>query len=238
MPQPIKDAKTDEETIYLYDTIGMWGVDAEKFVRDITGSKAKTIHLRINSPGGSVFDARAMETAIAQSKANTIAHIDGMAASAATYIAMAADEVEISEGGFFMIHNAMSMVMGNKDDMLQEAALLEKIDDSISKTYQRRTGKDEAEVKAWMNSETWFTADEALESGFVDRVFKGDKPENKFDLSKFNYRNIPDGLLNGGEAEPEEVRADEEELTPTEDEIDEIFDRSADDALLQLLALG
>ena len=89
----------EEASIYIYDAIGSWfGIDAQEFVRSLNSITANTIHLRINSPGGDVFDARAMITAVRQHKSKIVAHIDGLAASAATGLALAADEVEISEG--------------------------------------------------------------------------------------------------------------------------------------------
>jgi ATP-dependent Clp protease protease subunit len=108
-------AEGDEATILLYDVIDpWWGVAAKDFIAALAGDHAPTIHLRINSPGGDVFEARAMATAIRQHKSNVIAHIDGVAASAATYIAViAAKEVEMSDGAFFMIHQAWALAMGN-----------------------------------------------------------------------------------------------------------------------------
>src|SRR5699024_9441941 len=105
-------------TIYVYDVIGGFfgGVDAEDFAREVAALDVDTIHLRINSPGGDVFDARAMQTALRGHRAHVIAHIDGLAASAASGIAMAADEIEIAEGGFLMIHNAWTLAMGNQAD--------------------------------------------------------------------------------------------------------------------------
>ena len=103
-----------EATVYIYDVIGGdWGgVGARDFVPQLVALDVDTIHLRINSPGGDVFEGRTIATALAQHPAKVIAHIDGQAASAATYVALAADEVEIAEGGFFMIHNAWTIAIG------------------------------------------------------------------------------------------------------------------------------
>ncbi len=162
-----------EATIWLYDVIGdeMWGgVSAKTFVKDLTAITAPTIHLRINSPGGDVFDARAMVTALRQHPARIIAHIDGLAASAASYISLAADEVEMADGAFLMIHNAWSVVVGNRHDLLDMAETLEKIDATILTDYQARTGQSSSDIQAWMDKETWFTTTEALDAGFVDRI--------------------------------------------------------------------
>lgn len=189
------EIKTEDDTatVYLYDAIGGWfGIVAEDFIRDLMAIEAKTINLHINSPGGDVFDARAIHTAIRQHPAKVISHIDGLAASAATYIALAADTVTMAEGAFFMIHNSWTLVLGDKNDMIDTAALLEKIDRTINKDFQRKTGLDESEITDFMDAVSWFTADEALEYGFIDEIFTGDEVENKYDLSA--YENAPSAL--------------------------------------------
>lgn len=150
---------------------GYWGIDAGEFVKSLSEITAKTIHLRINSPGGSVFDAEAIQTALQQHKARVVAHIDGMAASAATYVALAADEVEMSDGAMFMIHNAWTFAFGNASELVDTAALLEKIDANLLRDYQAKTGASAEQIKQWMDNETWFTAQEALTNGFVDRIY-------------------------------------------------------------------
>jgi ATP-dependent protease ClpP protease subunit len=180
-PPASKDEAKDEATIYLYDAIGGWfGIAASEFVGELNGIKAKTIHLRVNSPGGSVFDAEAIQTAIQQHPAKVIAHIDGIAASAATYIATAADEIEASDGAFWMIHNAWGVAIGDSAEMRSYADMLDKLSANIAKDYQRKTGKSAEQVKEWMDAETWFSAAEALEAGFVDRIYP-EKSENSGD---------------------------------------------------------
>lgn len=177
-PAAVVDQAADEATVYLYDIIdAFWGIDAAQFIKDLNDLAVGTIHLRINSPGGSVFDAEAIQTALQQHKARVVAHIDGMAASAATYIALAADEVEMSDGGMFMIHNAWGCMCGNADEMLAYAAILEKIDANIVRDYLAKTGKSEEQIREWMASDTWFNAEEALENGFVDSIYTTKKEE-------------------------------------------------------------
>lgn len=191
------EASDDEEaTVYLYDAIGGWyGIEAQQFVKDLNAITASTIHLRINSPGGDVFEARAMATAIKAHPAKIIAHVDGLAASAATYIAVSCDEVEIAKGGFFMIHNGWTLAMGDKGELIKVADLLEKIDATISADYLDKAGTDKDQIVAWMNDETWFTAEEAVEHGFADRLFEGEeKAQNKWDVSA--YDKTPAALLN------------------------------------------
>lgn len=189
--------KQSEATVYLYGDIGGWfGMDHLEWVKDFNQIKADTIHLRIDSSGGDIFAARAMKTAVMQHKAKVIAHIDGLAASAASFFAMGADEIEIVEGGFFMIHNALSFldIFGyfNADDLNKlledigkEKDLHIKINESIANDYIKRTGKSEEEVLEWMNAETWFTAKEALDNNFADRIYDGELVEGNYDLSVF-----------------------------------------------------
>lgn len=178
---------TDESsTLYLYDIIDpFWGISAADFTKELSALKGKAVNLRINSPGGDVFDARAMATAVSE-HGNVTAYVDGIAASAATYIATSARQVHMAEGAFFMIHNAWTLAMGNKDDLIEMAALLEKIDQSIINDYARKTGKPASQITDWMNAETWFTAQEALDHGFVDDITKDKQTaSNKWDLSAY-----------------------------------------------------
>lgn len=192
-----------EATVYLYDIIGEdWfgGVSAKEFVPQLNALQVDTIHLRINSPGGDVFDGRAIASALKNHSAKVIAHIDGQAASAATYVALAADEVEIAEGGFFMIHNAWTLTMGNASDLDATSALLRKIDASIVADYQQKTGKDAKQIAQWMDETTWFTAEEALQQGFVDRIAEGQKAaKNQWNLAA--YGNAPAALTESPEDE-------------------------------------
>lgn len=174
----VANAAADEATVYLYDMIvsskadAEWwgGVAAETFVPAFAAITAPVIHLRINSPGGDVFAARAMETAVRSHKSKVITHVDGYAASAATYLALAGDEIEIAEGGFFMIHNSWSIAMGNAADFRQTAGLLDQIDNTIVATYAKRTGLDESAIRDMLAAETWIGAQQAVEQKWADRV--------------------------------------------------------------------
>lgn len=172
------DASSDEAEILLYDAIvdseleAEWwgGVAPEPFVRALRGITASTIHVRINSPGGSVFAARAMETALREHKARVIVHIDSLAASAASFLAMAGDEIVISKGAMIMIHKAWTWAWGNSTELMKTADLLDKIDGTLVQTYAERTGQAAAAIGDWMAAETWFTAQEAVDAGFADRI--------------------------------------------------------------------
>lgn len=186
----VRNESGDETTIYLYDVIDpFWGVSAKQFVKELNAIKSPTINLRINSPGGDVFDGRAIATAIAQHPSKIVAHIDGLAASAASYVAISAKEVVMAPGTFLMIHNAWTIAFGNKEELKAVADILEKIDTSLVDTYAAETGADKDQIKAWMDAETWFTADEAVAEGFADRISTpaaGDEEKsNAWDLSAY-----------------------------------------------------
>jgi len=191
--------KANDATVYIYDEIGWFGVEASQFVKDLQKITAGTINVRINSPGGNVFDGVAIANAIKSHSAKTVVYIDGIAASIASVIALAGDEVVMAENAFFMFHEAWSITIGSAEDLRKEADLLDKIDGVLAQTYVKKTGKDEKEIKDLMTAETWLTAAEALEMGMIDRIEEGEKVEAMFDLSVF--ANVPECL--NGECETE-----------------------------------
>lgn len=157
--------------VYLYDVIDAWfGVSAQMMVDALKSASGKTVHLHINSPGGDVFESVAMATAIAAHDGDVIAHIDGVAASAATRVALAAKEVRIADSGLMMIHNSWTIAWGNSEEIRKTADLLDKVDTGIVADYTRKTGASEQQVRDWMAAETWFTAQEALDNKFVDAI--------------------------------------------------------------------
>lgn len=182
----VQAANSDEATLYLYDVIvsdrltaEYWGgVCAQDLVPQIAAIEAKTINLRINSPGGDVFAAQAISAALKQHSAKVVAHIDGLAASAATDVACACDSVIIADGAMYMIHNAWTFAMGNRNDLLATAALLEKVDGNLASKYVAKTGKTLEQVISWMDAETWFTASEAIDNGFADTMAEDKKAAN------------------------------------------------------------
>lgn len=163
---------SDEATLYIYDVIdAWWGVSALQIAPVVAAlDPTTTLHVRVNSPGGDVFEGRAIRTALQQFKGKTIGHVDGLAASAATTVVDACDEIEISEGGMYMIHNGWTYAMGNKHEMRKNADLLDKVDAAIVADYARRTGLDAKQLIDWMDGETWFSAEEAVEHGFANRL--------------------------------------------------------------------
>ena len=174
----VDNVSQDEATVWLYDMIVsdsfFEGISAIDFAKQMTAIDAKTIHLRIDSPGGEVFAAQAMSQIIREHDAHIIAHIDGHAASAASWVALAADEVVIAPGGMIMIHNAQTIAYGDSRDLNETASLLEKVDGILIATYAEATGQDTQQIADWMDAETWFSAEEALLYKFADRIARND----------------------------------------------------------------
>lgn len=163
---------SSEVEISIYDTIGSYDINAKQFAEDIKDIQADTIHLRLNSPGGSVIDGIAIYNSIKRHPAKVVTHIDGLAASMASVIAMAGDEVHMADNALFMIHNPWTVSIGDADELRADADLLDKMQASILSAYGRSQYEPE-EIKDRMDAETWFTAQEAYEAGFVDHIDTG-----------------------------------------------------------------
>ncbi len=166
-------ARGDRAEMYLYGPIGasFWGdgISADQFRKDLKALGAvKAIDVRINSEGGDVFDGRAIYNLLLEHPATVTVHIDGLAASAASFIAMAGNSIEIAEGAFVMVHNASGVCIGNAGEMRRLADLLETVDGTLVDTYVARTKNTPEKVRKWMKDETWFKGREAVENGFAD----------------------------------------------------------------------
>lgn len=196
-------ADGSETAIYIYDEIGFWGVTAANFQRALSAIDTDTIRLHINSPGGDVFDGLAIFNLLVDHPAHISVSIDGLAASAASLIAMAGDDIAIADNAFLMIHNAWTIALGNADDMAHVAKVLGKVDSALASTYAQRTGLSLTDIKSMMSDETWLDAGDAVEHGFADRVKSDDsdaKARAAFDTSVF--RNAPLAVKGLGTSAP------------------------------------
>lgn len=189
--------------IDLYDEIGYFGVDARSFrskLKDATGD----ITLRINSPGGDVFDGIAIYNDLLAYNGKVKVEVVGLAASIASIIAMAGDEITIADNAMFMVHNAWTIGVGNRHDFADVAGTLAKIDDALARTYAARTTTGIRAIKQMMDDETWLTAKEAKEAGFATAIGSSAEPKARFDLSVF--ASVPKSLVwdedAAGEAQP------------------------------------
>ena len=168
-------ATADTTEILLYDEIGYWGVTAKEFNAELAKITTASVLVRINSPGGDVFDGLAMYDALQAHTAAVTCRVDSLAASAGSIVALAGKQVVMAENALMMCHKAWSFSIGNSADMMETASVLEKIDGRLASIYAKKTGKPVADCAAMMAGEgkadgTWFTAEEAKAFGLVDEV--------------------------------------------------------------------
>jgi len=162
--------------ILIYSDIGdsMWGdsVSAQS-VKDQLDSMTGDLTVRVNSPGGSVFDGFAIYNLLNQREGKTTVYIDGLAASAASVVAMAGDEIIMADNALMMIHDPWTMMLGSAEEMRDTADLLDKIKGSIVTTYESKSNLDAEAIADMMTAETWFNAAEAVEHGFATATTDG-----------------------------------------------------------------
>lgn len=201
--------KAEAGKVYVYDVIDRdWGASAKALIEALAPMAGKPVALHINSPGGDVFEARAMVAAVRGHGAPVTVYIDGLAASAATYLALAGDKVHINDGGLFMVHNSWTLAWGNKHELKSTADLLDKIDGTIAADYSRKTGASTEQIAEWMDAETWFTAEEAKAAGFVDEISGQVDPDKSARWNLSAYDNAPKPK----EPEPEDIAAQAERV--------------------------
>ena len=190
--------------VAIYDEIGAYGVSAKGFLAELSALPDGTpVDLRLNSPGGSVFDAVAIYNALKRHEGTVTVWIDGIAASAASYVAMAGDEIVMPENAFLMIHDPAGLVMGTAGDMRAMAEALEKVKGSLVQGYAAKSGRAAEEIAALMAAETWFDAKDALDAGLATRIAEPVRMAARFDIGRF--RNAPPELVEG-EADAEADR--------------------------------
>lgn len=156
--------------VVIYDEIGWFGVSAEQFMGELRAVTAGEITLRLSSPGGSVFDGIAIMNALRSHPARVTVHVDALAASIASVIAMAGDRVVMQPHSQLMIHDALAGTVGNAEDLRELADLLDRQSDNIAAIYAERAGGTAEEWRAAMKRETWYSAEEAVEAGLADEV--------------------------------------------------------------------
>jgi len=172
--------------VNIYDEIGMLGVPADGFMRDLAAIPGD-IELHLNSPGGDVFDGIAIYNTLKQRQGRVTVVVDGLAASAASFIAQAASPgcLAMAPHSQMMIHDGFGLAVGNAADMRQMADLLDKASDNIAGIYADRTGKPAAYWRERMRDETWLDDREAVAEGLADHVLGQEKPQNLWDLSVY-----------------------------------------------------
>jgi ATP-dependent Clp protease protease subunit len=199
--------KKKTATMYLFEEVAWWSPNsARNFQQTLSQLDAEEIHLHINSPGGSVFEGVTIYNLLAAHPADVIVHIDGLAASIASVIALCGDRIEIAENAMVMIHDPSVIAWGNAETMRRNAEILDRIKDAILNTYEERTNLKREELAQAMADETWYSADEAVTAGFASEKVTAVKAAALWDPGDFE--GLPEAAMKLGKALEEEEKED------------------------------
>lgn len=182
--------------IEFYDEVGAYGISAKAFSEKLRAAGGNIL-LKINSPGGDVFDGIAIHNDLVAHGGKVRVEITGVAASAASIIAMAGHEIAIAENAFVMIHDAWGLTIGNRHDHAETEDLLAQIDQALAATYAARTGLSVSDCASMMDEETWLAGADAKAKGFADEILGSTDIAARFDLSL--YAHAPAGLSHRAE---------------------------------------
>jgi len=187
----IQSKRNDVVDIFLYDVIGKtWdgeGVQAKNFSAELKShGEIAQINLRINSPGGNVFDGLTIHNILKNHKANVTVYIDGLAASIASVIAMSGNKIIMPSNTMMMIHDPSGLVQGTSEDMRSYADVLDKVKKAVVEAYKARSGLNEDRINKLMTDETWLLASEAKELGFADEIIDEVKMVAQYDLTRYS----------------------------------------------------
>lgn len=175
----VRAEQTPDNTISMLEVIGedFWtggGVTSKRVGAALRQIGEQDVFVDINSPGGDFFEGVTIYNMLRAHKHRVTVRVLGLAASAASVIAMAGDEIQIGKAGFLMIHNAWVFAIGNRHDMREAADTLEVFDDAMASLYAERSGQDKKQAARWMDDETWFNGDTAIEKGLADKLLTVD----------------------------------------------------------------
>ncbi len=206
----VRNLADGEAEVFIYDFIGFdpffGGVSAADFVRDLRAINARKILLRINSPGGDISEAVTIRNALIEHPAQIETHVDGLAASAASWVGLAAKNVIMSPHAMMMIHEPWFMVGGDAEFLHHEADVLDKFAADIAKMYQEKGGGTADKWRAAMRDETWYSDEEAVAAGLADEVATEEAPaaENRYDPAILQlFKHTPEHLTKKpGQPEP------------------------------------
>lgn len=176
----------DDNVISIYDVIGQdfWtgeGITSKRIAGALRSIGEKDVTVNLNSPGGDFFEGVAIYNLLREHKGRVTVKIMGLAASAASVIAMAGDEIQISSIGFVMVHNAWAIAIGNRHDMRSAADTLEPFDDAMAGLYAERSGATKEKAAGWMDKETWFNGQAAIDAGLADSLLPSNQVEERPD---------------------------------------------------------
>jgi ATP-dependent Clp protease protease subunit len=203
----VKAKANKSAEVLIYEDVGAgWfgGVTAKEFAAELKAlGDVTSIDVRINSYGGDVFEGLAIYNQLVRHKATVTTHVDGIAASIASVIAMAGKEIRIAESGWMMIHDAWGMAVGNAAQMREMADRLQATSHTLMQIYAARTGVDEATLKQWMVEEKWFDASTAIESKFADSMAENLRMAARAVPEQFAFRHAPDAIRRAAVAREE-----------------------------------
>lgn len=199
----IKAAEEKDRTISVYDVIGQdfWtgeGVTAKRIAAALRAIGKGPVTVNINSPGGDLFEGFAIYNLLRDHDGEVTVKVLGLAASAASVIAMAGDTIQVSRASFLMIHNTWVMAIGNRNDLHETAEFLEPFDRAMADIYSSRTGLDTEDVTAMMDAETWMGGAEAIGKGFADEYLPSDQVVDGEKASAVAIRRLESALRASG----------------------------------------
>ena len=231
---PGRESVTGSRTISILDVIGAdgltgEGVTARRVAAALRAITADEITVDINSPGGDFFEGVAIYNMLRADPRRVTVRILGLAASAASVIAMAGDEVRIGRAGFLMVHNAWVVAIGNRHDMAAAAETMLPFDAAMAEIYAAKAGVDLAQAGAWMDAETWFSGAQAVEAGLADGFLTADVVETETSGSGPSALRRIDSLLAKQNISRSERRALLAELRGTQDAAAPVTPRADDD---------
>lgn len=198
----IKAATSDDNSISILDVIGedFWGegVTAKRISAALRYIGDRDVVVNINSPGGDVFEGLAIYNLLREHSGKVTVKVLGLAASAASVIAMAADDLQIARAGFLMIHNTWVMASGDRNALREAADMMEPFDAALADIYAARTGKDAAEIKAMLDKETWVGGTDAVAQGFADSLLAADEIKEEAGAKASALNRLDTALAKGG----------------------------------------
>lgn len=210
----IRAESSDVADVWVYDVIGEdffgEGVSAKNLCRELSQITAERINLHVNSPGGNVFDGQAIYNALRRHPASVTTYVEGFAGSIATVVALAGDKVVMAANSLWMIHDPFGCACGSAAELRAYADVLDKAEVTIAGVYVEHTGRERAEIDDAMANETWFSADEAKDFGFVDTVGEPLKvAAMAWNFAELGYRTPPPGgaVMIGNDTTPEAAEA-------------------------------
>ncbi|EKH4491086.1 Clp protease ClpP [Escherichia coli] len=191
-------AKADALHVRIYDEIGGYGVQASTLTDQISAcGDVSEIHLCIHSPGGDIFQGLAIYNALKNHPAKKIVHIEGIAASMASFIAMCGDHIVMPANAMMMIHAPRGVTAGVSGDVRRFADLMDKLGDTMAETYAGRTGKSKQEITAMMEAETWMDGNECKANGFADEVISAITAMARIESKRIgDFSNMPENIKN------------------------------------------